>query len=94
MYEIIYSSKSKESGITVFIFLIISFYSGFLFGNISTSSKGTGGTQQAQRGKCDKALWRQANIRCSGDPKCSGRTYSSATGQDIYGLEDCIKNAF
>ena len=84
----------RNQAITVFIFLIISFYSGFLFGNINTSSKGAGGTQQVQRGKCNKALWRQVNIQCRGDASCAGRTYREASGGDISGGLDCATSAF
>tara|TARA_B100000886_G_scaffold299061_1_gene227450 strand:+ start:202 stop:600 length:399 start_codon:yes stop_codon:yes gene_type:complete len=84
----------RNQAFTVFILLIISFYSGFLFGNINTSSKGAGGTQKVQKGKCDKALWRQVNIQCRGDASCAGRVYREASGGDISGGLDCANSAF
>ena len=84
----------RNQAITVFILLIISFYSGLLFGNINTSSKGEGGTQKVQTGKCDTALWRQVNIQCRGDSSCAGRTYREASGGDISGGLDCATSAY
>ena len=89
----------RNKAITAFSLFALSFFIGFLFGNnnnissdnyVKPTQSNSVNSQQIQKGKCDLALWRQANIVCKGDARCAGKTYREASAGDISGGLDCI----